>query len=107
MNTNKNNLEYIFHSSNFFGKNILITFIDESEAYKNFGKQLVVNLKLNTDEIEMNKNENIQDSILDINNYVKAIVEDGNNLYAKQAQLLETKGFNIKDILTISTDHMI
>ena len=87
MYTNKNNLEYIFHSSNFFGKNILITFIDESEAYKNFGKQLVVNLKLNTD--------------------VKAIVEDGNNLYAKQAQLLETKGFNIKDILTISTDHMI
>jgi hypothetical protein len=38
---------------------------------------------------------------------VKAIEAGSYNLDARQAKLLEKKGFNVEDILNVSTDHLI
>lgn len=99
--------EYLAGISDFFGDTLRITFHPESESAKIFSNQLIVKIILTAEEEEIIKKNLDADPMVETYGYVKAIEVGSNNLNANQAQLLETKGFNIEDILTISTDHLI
>ena len=99
--------EYLYELSGFLGHTIMVTFDPKSESAKIFSNQLIVNLKFTAEEVEIIKGNLKAEPIVETYGYVKAIEVGSNNLNPKQAQQLETKGFNIEDILTISTDHLI
>lgn len=99
--------EYLYTLNGVLGQTMMVTFHPESESAKIFSNQLIVNLKFTDGEVEILKRNLKAEPMLETYGYVKAIEVGSYNLNPKQAQLLETKGFNIEDILTIYTNHLI
>ena len=99
--------EYLYQLSGFLGHTIIVTFDPKSESAKIFSNQLIVKLIFTDEELDIINSNLKADPMIETYGYVKAVEAGSYNLNAQQALLLETRGFNIEDILTVSTDHLI
>jgi len=99
--------EYLYQLSGFLGHTIIVTFDPKSESAKIFSNQLIVKLIFTDEELDIINSNLKAEPMLETYGYVKAVEAGSYNLNAQKAQLLETRGFNIEDILTVSTDHLI
>jgi hypothetical protein len=99
--------EYLYELSGFLGHTIMVTFDPDSESAKIFSNQLIVKLIFTDEELDAINSNLKTDPMIETYGYVKAIEAGSYNLDARQAKLLEKKGFNVEDILNVSTDHLI
>lgn len=99
--------EYLYELSGFLGDTIMVTFDPDSESAKIFSNQLIVKPIFTDVELDVINSNLKAEPIIETYGYVKAIEAGSYNLDARQAKLLEEKGFNVEDILNVSTDHLI
>ncbi len=99
--------EYLYELSGFLGHTIMVTFDPDSESAKIFSNQLIVKPIFTDVELDVINSNLKAEPIIETYGYVKAIEAGSYNLDARQAKLLEEKGFNVEDILNVSTDHLI
>lgn len=99
--------EYLYELSGFLGHTIMVTFDPDSESAKIFSNQLIVKPIFTDVELDVINSNLKADPIIETYGYVKAIEAGSYNLDARQAKLLKEKGFNVEDILNVSTDHLI